>query len=159
MKTDQEINEAIAEKCGWKFGGPYSKYSWTTEMRSELNPEKFLTAHGFICDVCKQYHIGETINDAYCDCGINPNWVTNEIKYWKWEKWKHLGPVPNYCSDLNAMNEAETSAEFDHYPLREKYCAILDKICETDIPEHPLWMATARQRAIAFCRTVGIQID
>ena len=86
--TDQQINEAIAEACGW----------------------------------------GE-------DCVLNTDgnriWVTN---------------FPLYCSDLNAMAEAEktlTSAQL------LDYIAFLFDAC------YEATVATARQRAEAFLRTLG----
>lgn len=55
----------------------------------------------------------------------------------------------NYCTDLNAMHEAEKThrASGDWH----EYIQILDTLSEVD----PIY-ATARQRAEAFLRTLGL---
>lgn len=53
----------------------------------------------------------------------------------------------NYCGDLNAMAEAEMALGDSH-----QYLIALSAIC---MPHHAIH-ATARQRAEAFARTVGI---
>jgi hypothetical protein len=53
---------------------------------------------------------------------------------------------PNYCTDLNAMHDAEmslTKDQFDDYVAR-----LFDSCYESTV-------ATARQRAEAFLRTLG----
>lgn len=91
--TDEQINAAIAEACGWT-------------------------------------DIGE------CTCRFRLRGYPPEYSAHK----KH---TPNYCTDLNAMHEAEqiimdTDLFFD-------YC----------LHTGPLLRATARQRAEAFLRTLG----
>jgi hypothetical protein len=69
--------------------------------------------------------------------------------------------LPNYCNDLNAMHEAEATLDFEQAELFE------DELCDVtfknnDGLENPLpcrfsvCHATARQRAEAFIRTLGI---
>jgi hypothetical protein len=57
--------------------------------------------------------------------------------------------APNYCTDLNAMHEAEktlTCKQFEDY-----YLALYDVTQKTRWPVS----ATARERAEAFVRTLG----
>jgi hypothetical protein len=57
--------------------------------------------------------------------------------------------IPNYCTDLNAMNEAEkalTSMQQDEY---------WDFLWDLTGSEFELCHANARQRAEAFLKTVG----
>lgn len=95
--TNDQINAAIAEVCGW------------TEIGN-------------------------------CDCGFR---MSGMPPYWAAHK-KHL---PDYCTDLNAMHEAEkVLTTFDEWDI---YCVHLGDT-------HPSCAkATARQRAEAFLRTVG----
>ena len=101
--TDDEINVAIAEACGWIDRGSFN----------ESRPED----HGF------KRRIGNTEN-------------------YEW-RWQHEF---NYCTDLNAMHEAEKTlrgGEWDTY---------VDLLADTWIQ---VAHATARQRAEAFLRTLG----
>jgi hypothetical protein len=56
----------------------------------------------------------------------------------------------NYCTDLNAMHEAEKYLDTDEL-FRGYYLALYDVTQSTRWPIH----ATARQRAEAFLRTLG----
>lgn len=67
--------------------------------------------------------------------------------------------LPDYTADLNAINQAETHAQLDFYPLREKYAANLSDICDRDKSPWPLWRSTAVQRAEAFLRTLGKWVE
>jgi hypothetical protein len=69
--------------------------------------------------------------------------------------------IPDYCNDLNAMHEAEATLDFEQAELFE------DELCDVTFKnnkrlENPLpcrfsvCHATARQRAEAFIRTLGI---
>jgi hypothetical protein len=60
-------------------------------------------------------------------------------------RWQHEF---NYCTDLNAMHEAENTLAGQQFPA---YAFVLNDI------EGSLWgiRATARQRAEAFLRTLG----
>lgn len=63
--------------------------------------------------------------------------------------------VPNYCTDLNAMHDAEILIQD-----RNKYLNILASVTEPidGLPKDHDWAftrATARQRAEAFLRTLG----
>ena len=59
--------------------------------------------------------------------------------------------IPNYCSDLNAMHEAELAA-FKTGGAWDEYFDFLSIVCEAD--NDPI-TATARQRAEAFLRTLN----
>jgi hypothetical protein len=89
--TNERINVAIAEACGWK-------------------PDK--RGLGW----------------------LNPNGCYTE--------------TPNYCADLNAMNEAEWSLTDD------QLWRMAREIERND--EQWYFRATARQRAEAFLRTLGL---
>lgn len=63
--------------------------------------------------------------------------------------------IPNYCTDLNAMHDAEILIQD-----RNKYLNILASVTEPidSLPKDHDWaftQATARQRAEAFLRTLG----
>lgn len=98
--TDEQINAAIAEACGWT--------NVNSDHRSGKAPEA--------------------------------DYVGGEF-------------IPDYCTDLNAMHEAERSL---HEPLREMYVSKL--LWEAaDSPTY-LWdiiTAHSRSRAEAFLRTLG----
>ena len=58
--------------------------------------------------------------------------------------------VPDYCNDLNAMHEAEKI--FD----AALYCRYINELCDLTIKgNNCMYMATARQRAEAFLKTIG----
>jgi hypothetical protein len=58
----------------------------------------------------------------------------------------------NYCTDLNAMHEAEKV-------LTDEQCVFIRLHLRERLENHPasryVWNATARQRAEAFLRTLG----
>jgi hypothetical protein len=62
----------------------------------------------------------------------------------------YYAPEPDYCSDLNAMHEAEMifTPESKHW----MYYALLDDMCGSSFKAI---RATARHRAEAFLRTLG----
>lgn len=96
--TNEEINAAIAEACGWR-------------------------------DVWRHRDVGTSPDNQFLQ-------------------------VPKYCTDLNAMNEAEKCVED-----RDKYLNVLADITEEleFISVENDWLfcrATARQRAEAFLRTL-----
>jgi len=98
--TDEQINRAIAEACGWKW---VQSYQWTD---------------------------------------------SNGLNAFSWD-------IPNYCSDLNAMHEAEKVLTKEQ--VREYQCFMYDMACEIHTT-HGRWMpysATARYRAEAFLRALG----
>ena len=81
---------------------------------------------------------------------------------WKWERiWTGelqgkptgeqgpLRPIPEYCSDLNAMHEAERVLVNQFTTIEEAYWRNLQQV-----KPHPIY-GTARQRAEAFLKTVG----
>lgn len=68
--------------------------------------------------------------------------------------WAHANiephAYPNYCTDLNAMHEAEKVLQNQFTPMiEEAYWRNLQWV-----KPHPIY-ATARQRAEAFLRTLG----
>lgn len=88
-----------------------------------------------IAKACGWTEIGECENGGFRMRGFPPD---------KYEA--HRKPIPNYCTDLNAMHEAEKTlrnGEWDTY---------VDLLADTWIQ---VAHATARQRAEAFLRTIG----
>ena len=106
--TDQEINVAIAEACGWKWIG---------------SPEQVLATMGY------------TMPDKWV---VAPDGTLH---------FRH--DIPNYCTDLNAMHEAEM-AIYDDFGT---YLGHLADLCDAE--PRATEVATARQRAEAFLRTIG----
>jgi hypothetical protein len=96
--TDEQINAAIAEACGWENVGRYPKSR----------------------NVWVGKHAGR------------------------------LQEVPDYCTDLNAMAEAEKVLDSDEL-FKGYYLALYDITQSTRWPI----CATAKQRAEAFLRTLG----
>jgi hypothetical protein len=93
--TDKQINEAIAEACGWKLEKNY--------------------------------------------------WLTPEgCEAFSWD-------IPDYCSDLNAMHEAEKVL----VGRDGEFCIYLTSFNLTLVGYEAAIHATARQRAEAFLRTLG----
>ena len=109
--TDEQINAAIAEVCGW------------TECR--------LVAKVVL----------SVLRDpvAY---GVPPN-RTYEIA------------CPNYCADLNAMHEAERIIADKGVNAWWIYCGNIVRLMPSIFGNETAVMATARQRAEAFLRTLG----
>jgi hypothetical protein len=65
-------------------------------------------------------------------------------------EWQYRDKIPNYCNDLNAMHEAEKV--FD----TALYCRYINELCDLTIKgNNSMYMATARQRAEAFLRTIN----
>lgn len=108
--TDEQINQRIAEACGWTEihdSGP-----WHHHKLWGYPPER-------------------------------PGQSGNAYKY-----------MPDYCTDLNAMHEAEKvllKEWKDGCVLWLEYTHKLMLACSAHLSEH----ATARQRAEAFLRTLG----
>ena len=83
-----------------------------------------------------------------------------EARGWKYEKnethapdgsfwWSKEPEFPNYLNDLNAMHEAEKV--FD----TALYCRYINELCDLTIKgNNSMYMATARQRAEAFLKTI-----
>jgi len=110
--TDEQINAAIAEACGWKLQG---------------SPEHQKATIGW--EFGYQFVImptGEVIS---------------------------RNSIPNYCTDLNAMHEAEKLVTSD---WNLTYSNQLARITDAHYSDDPCFFcATARQRAEAFLRTLG----
>ena len=76
-----------------------------------------------------------------------------------WDRWwyqkkgqrTYQSWIPDYCSDLNAMHEAEKVLGEVHSINSCEYDDWLQSIIEHD----QKWRATACQRAEAFLRTLG----
>lgn len=67
--------------------------------------------------------------------------------------------VPNYCNDLNAINEAENKLNYDNFVgCIRNLCILLDPTneCPSYDLEEKVSRATARQRAEAFLRTLNL---
>ena len=104
--TDEQINAAIAEACGWM-------------------------------DVWRAPNASETA----CFVGTSAS--------------GEFAPAPNYCTDLNAMHEAEKTLTKEQ--VREYQCYMYDMACEIN-NTCGRWMpysATARYRAEALLKTLG----
>jgi hypothetical protein len=104
--TDEQINQRIAEACGW------------TDIH-DSGPWHNNTLWGYP--------------------PIKPGQGGNAYKY-----------LPNYCTNLNAMHEAEKV-------LQNQFAAMIEEAYWRNlqwVKPHPIY-ATARQRAEAFLRTLG----
>lgn len=70
------------------------------------------------------------------------------------------GGLPDYPNDLNAMHEAEKTLNNEKVNLWYRYANELSfGVWRDSLPDAHLINATARQRAEAFCRTLGIWKD
>ena len=87
----------------------------------------------------------EQINIAIAQaCGIDIE------KYLMEEGGINTSALPDYYNDLNAMHEAEKI--FD----TALYCRYINELCDLTInANNSMYMATARQRAEAFLKTVN----
>jgi hypothetical protein len=72
-----------------------------------------------------------------------------------YDGWHHpdgRAELPDYCTDLNAMHEAEKMLTYEQ-------CAFFRTHLRERIEDHAaslfVWHSTARQRAEAFLRTLG----
>ena len=89
----------------------------------------------------------QQINAAIAEaCGCNDSCPRCDDPECSWNK------GTNYCSDLNAMHEAEKV-------LTEEQCVFVRSHLRERLENYPAsrytWHATARQRAEAFLRTLG----
>jgi hypothetical protein len=100
----------------------------------------------------------EQINAAIADV-ISPRLVLGKCEFYKsGEGW--VVDCPNYCTDLNAMHEAEKMLD---YQQAQDFGDVMYNLCadENSEQENPFpWRfavihGTARQRAKAFLRTLG----
>jgi hypothetical protein len=105
--TDEQINVAIAEACGWK------------NCKVLPKPQKYWD----VSDVPEMCRIGSPPVAGSCT-------------------------FPNYCADLNAMHETEKVLS------AEQIAKYFWTLCDTSKKNNP-FMATSRQRAEAFLRTLG----
>ena len=129
--TDEEINIAIAEACGWKF--PKIKRYICGETFKVVRPD------GTSFDLWR--------GEVYCTNTSRSGVDFNEFPFRSIaEICSHAG-FPDYSNDLNAMHEAEkmlTYEQFDEY-----YAQLSMKMV---YPFH----ATALQRAEALLRTLNL---
>jgi hypothetical protein len=114
--TDEQINAAIAEVCGWE------------DITESVAPEEFRRrATGMLRDK----HGNRT----------------------------PLKQIPNYCTNLNAMHEAEAtlsvSCRMDYPTVLLRVLFELDKYTWYATGGFTHITTTARQRAEAFLRTLG----
>jgi hypothetical protein len=105
--TNDQINQRIAEACGW-------------------------------------IEVGECENGGFRLRGFPPD---------RYEA--HRKPIPNYCTDLNAMAEAEsTMTQLQWAYFVAKLAELTRQPGRCDIPAQILLQARSRQRAEAFLKAV-----
>lgn len=75
------------------------------------------------------------------------------IGCWSTPKPVYIGPLPDYCSDLNAMHEAEKVLS------DSQSSAYVYQLTHDDRESEGGTFATAAQRAEAFLRTIGKWTD
>lgn len=147
-QTKHKLNLAIAKARGWKRyeGASLINYMW---------------APGHFARVVPKWYRGDPGNGL----DIGPSEPCMEL--------------PDYCSSLDAMHEAEaylerTTGMLSVGCLIRDYILHLMQICLPN-PDKKLWSngdflgswgdcvfaytATAEQRALAFCRTMGIEVE
>ena len=104
--TDEQINAAITEACGWKLAGHPDQLKatdgWELGYQFVLQPDGQLVTHN---------------------------------------------SIPNYCTDLNAMHEAEKTI----YKHNNLWTAYYYAVGAGPFSLH----VTARKKAEAFLRTLG----
>ena len=133
--SDEEINVAIAEACGWK---------------ARHNSHKCDGKTIFLCGTCgiigHSNCYGGGRGAVSFSCSVSP--CCDEAV------------PPDYCADLNAMYQAERS--FDVGPLSQSIHATnhyIEELCMllgcTSEDLFQLTHASSRQRAEAFLRTIG----
>lgn len=134
--TDEEINIAIAEACGWKF--PKIKRYICGETFKVVRPD------GTSFDLWR--------GEVYCTNTSRSGVDFNEFPFRSIaEICSHAG-FPDYLNDLNAMHEAEKITLKNDALLWHKYASFLDR----DYCNQPYTVgSTARQRAEAFLRTIN----
>jgi hypothetical protein len=126
--TDEQINAAIAEACGWK---PHRR-SWKLSKGE----------NGHVVDYFKTKEAAEEYLQI---CRKNTAGWLNEV-----DVFEVAAKLPNYCDDLNLMHEAERVLQNQFsIMIEEAYWRNLEWV-----KPHPIY-ATARQRAEAFLRTLG----
>jgi len=141
--TDQEINIAIAEACGWKLFvirkplyAPFDLYRPNAQGYTGNIAEAWKVAE----DVAKKYVTGPAYNNE-------PDKVVMEP-----------APVPDYCHDLNVMHKAEEFiTDWVAYRIELSKVVGVGYAPDLDIcgDIKAFINATARQRAEAFLRTIG----
>ena len=141
--TDQEINIAIAEACGWKLFvirkplyAPFDLYRPNAQGYTGNIAEAWKVAE----DVAKKYVTGPAYNNE-------PDKVVMEP-----------APVPDYCHDLNVMHKAEEFiTDWVAYRIELSKVVGVGYAPDLDIcgDIKAFVSATARQRAEAFLRTIG----
>jgi hypothetical protein len=101
-----------------------------------MNPEQQRIA---IAEACGHINVRMWGGSCIASAGISTDGIY----------WGSYG-VPDYCNDLNAMHEAEQI--FDH----ALYCRYINELCDITIKgNNSIYMATARQRAEAFLKTIN----
>ena len=97
----------------------------------------------------------EQINIAIAKaCGMRGVWEKKITSCGCDGQWDYFNPqgnrLPDYCNDLNAMHEAEKV--FD----TALYCRYINELCDLTIKgNNSMYMATARQRAVAFLKAIN----
>jgi hypothetical protein len=133
--TNEQINIAIAEVCGWLKFTQFTTYpkSWGRTPARYHKPIWSLTSSADMTeDECTKYG-------------------------WHGDGHICIAHIPDYCNDLNAMHEAEKVLNDEQWPeYREELrnvvlggIRMVSQWCKADLH------ATARQRAEAFLKTLG----
>jgi hypothetical protein len=125
--TDQEINIAIAEACG---------YVWVHSPKSYIEIDK----------------AGQLYPKERTEV-LHPGWVHGKNPAYPMVY--HQSWVPNYCRDLNAMHEAETTIT-DASRYRDALMDAAFGANKTRVLFVAWWNADARQRAEAFLKVTGL---
>lgn len=132
--TDEQINQLIAEACGWIS----RVYSWKIAESEKALPK----AINFISAFEAQEYLDRArrnTEDYDRKLSVFPVWE----------------PCPNYCDDLNAMHEAEKVLMLnDNWRMGEYEARLFNSVEEMN-NVNLCFHATARQRAEAFLRTLG----
>lgn len=135
--TDREINEAIAEACGWVWYRIPKTPSETRVYRCLFHP----SIHEI--DQSPEWLVRADGTEGICN----------------WEYMQRDGHVPDYCKDLNAVHSAVATLTRERYDADDGFTYHLARVVHQDPDEagwnfYELQEATARQRAEAFIKTV-----
>lgn len=146
--TDEEINIAIAEACGWKF--PKIKRYICGETFKVVRPD------GTSFDLWR--------GEVYCTNTSRSGVDFNEFPFRSIaEICSHAG-FPDYLNDLNAMQEAEKMLTEGSWKevihATNKYTNELCKVIGClDTALFQFAHATSAQRAEAFLRTLNLWVE
>lgn len=188
--TNQEINIAIAEACGWKGvpvqqiwmpskRGKYWRSTTPVEILDEISTEPFGVSmiarwlqkpDGKPLIILK--HPAEVINGytTYRDRPVVQHFNEDEWPQYRnvWEfqtnEWPMVLPslvpfvkyLPDYCNDLNAINEAVMSLSNTKFNKWSQELSLMITGTKHKAPTREFLCAAARQRAEAFLKTLNL---